>query len=148
MLSRRDFLRNSGALGMALSAPNLFAIDQPAVSSSKRIDRRGVVRRHNPVVTRFDPFSSLSLGNGESAFTADFTGLQTFADECEKQFPLCTAAHWAWHTTPAPGLHREDFRYKDYDTYGRPVGYATSSKGQEELFDWLRQNPHKLHLGR
>ena len=150
MLSRRDFLRNSGALGILLSTPNVFALEQPsAVSSdSKPLDRSAIVRRHNPVVTSFDPFSSLSLGNGETAFTADFTGLQTFADECEKQFPLCTASHWGWHTIPAPGLRREDFRYKDYDTYGRPVGYATSSKGQEELFNWLRQNPHRLHLGR
>jgi hypothetical protein len=46
------------------------------------------------------------------------------------------------------GLYREDFRYKNYDTYGRPVGYATDAKGQEPLFYWLRQNPHRLHLGR
>ncbi len=27
------------------------------------------------------------------------------------------------------------------------VGYQTSSEGQKELFDWLRENPHRLHLG-
>src|SRR5438552_15811244 len=35
-----------------------------------------------------------------------------------------------------------------FDTYGRPVGYATEKRGQEPLFNWLRQNPHRLHLGR
>ena len=101
------------------------------------------------MVTKFDPFSALTVGNGEFAFTADVTGLQTFTAECEKTFPLCTTAHWSWHTTPAPdGIRREDFRYRDYDTYGRKVGYATERKGQEKLFDWLRENPHRLHLGR
>ena len=28
------------------------------------------------------------------------------------------------------------------------MGYATSSDGQKQLFDWLRENPHRLHLGR
>src|SRR5262249_12018477 len=31
---------------------------------------------------------------------------------------------------------------------GRLVGYATSAEGQRELYDWLRENPHRLHLGR
>ena len=107
------------------------------------------MRRHNPVVTKFDPFSALTVGNGEFAFTADVTGLQTFSFEAEKTFPLCTTAHWSWHTTPAPaGIRREDFRYQDFDTYGRKVGYATDRTGQEILFDWLRENPHRLHLGR
>src|ERR1044071_6355779 len=29
----------------------------------------------------------------------------------------------------------------------RKVGYNTSSEGQTELFNWLRENPHRLHLG-
>jgi hypothetical protein len=28
------------------------------------------------------------------------------------------------------------------------VLYHTSSEGQKELYDWLRENPHRLHLGR
>jgi hypothetical protein len=27
------------------------------------------------------------------------------------------------------------------------VGYATSSEGQAPLYNWLRENPHRLHLG-
>jgi len=113
-----------------------------------RIDRAALVRRHNPVVTRFDPGSALSLGNGEFAFTADITGLQTFAAECAGSFPVCTTAHWAWHSFPMPaGLKREDLKLKEYDAFGRKVGYATDARGQEVLFNHLRQNPHRLHLG-
>lgn len=39
-------------------------------------------------------------------------------------------------------------RLEQYETYGRKVGYATGSTGQRELFNWLRENPHRLHLGR
>jgi hypothetical protein len=144
-LTRRNFIKAAGATGLMLPAAPTFAFG----NFSGGIDRRALARRHNPVVTKFDPFSALTVGNGELAFTADVTGLQTFAAECEKTFPLCTTAHWSWHTTPMPrAIRREDLRYRDYDTYGRKVGYATERKGQEALSDWLRENPHRLHLGR
>jgi protein-glucosylgalactosylhydroxylysine glucosidase len=121
----------------------------PTGSRPVPIDRRVVVARHNPVVHRADPFSALTVGNGEFAFTADVTGLQTFIDEYRTDFPLCTASHWAWHTTPPPpGMDVSSLRYEPYDTYGRSVGYATHFHGQQELCHWLRENPHRLHLGR
>ena len=143
--NRRKFLQTTGVAGLFLAAHPLSAFG----GSSSRIDRRPLTRRHNPLVTRFDPFSALSVGNGGLAFTADVTGLQTFSGECERQFPLCTTSHWAWHSTPLPtGLDPKNFRYQDYATYGRTVGYATDSTGQEALFNWLRENPHRFHLGR
>ncbi|MBV9125697.1 MAG: twin-arginine translocation signal domain-containing protein, partial [Planctomycetes bacterium] len=142
-ISRRDFLGASAVGGFLLAGR-----ETPA-SSGGRIDRQALVRRHNPIVRRLDPFAALTVGNGEFAFTADVTGLQTFPEEYREQFPLCTASHWGWHTTPLPpGLHVEDFRYQEYEVSGRRVGYATDSTGQEALFNWLRQNPHRLHLGR
>jgi len=65
------------------------------------IDRHEVVTRHNPVITSADPFSPLSVGNGEFAYTADITGLQTFPEVYEKGIPLCTQSQWGWHTEPA-----------------------------------------------
>jgi hypothetical protein len=107
-----------------------------------------VVTRHNPLVQKLDAFSALTVGNGNFAFTADITGLQTFLPQY-RDFPLCTGAHWAWHTTPMPpGMHIEDFKYKQYDAHGRKVGYATEHRGQDALFNWLRENPHRMHLGR
>ncbi len=145
-LNRRTFLKLASSASVALAAQPLPAV---APNSPRRIDRHAIVRRHNPHFTQFDPFAALSVGNGEFAFTADITGLQTFTAECDKDFPLCTASHWGWHSTPPPsGLRREDLRYKNYDTSGRPVGYATDDTGQKALFNWLRENPHRLHLGR
>ena len=131
MLSRRALI--SGALTQGTAAP----------------DRSRVVRRHNPVLRSWDPLSPLSVGNGEFAFTADLTGLQTLPDIYESGIPLCTQSQWGWHSFPSPGGQSpDDLRLETYDTYGRPVGYATSADGQKELFNWLRENPHRLHLGR
>lgn len=54
------------------------------------INRKDLVSRHNPVLQADRPAdpaavsaltaSPLSVGNGEFAFTADFTGLQTLRD--------------------------------------------------------------------
>ena len=95
-----------------------------------------------------DPRAPLSVGNGEFAFTADVTGLQSLWRRYEGTVPLCTQSQWGWHSFPAPGGQASDLRLETFDTYGRLVGYATSSQGQETLFNWLRENPHRLNLGR
>lgn len=120
-----------------------------ARAANGRLDRHAIVSRHNPVLHSVDQSSPLSVGNGEFAFTADVTGLQSFAELYESALPLCTQSQWGWHSFPAPsGLDTSDLRLEMFDTYGRPVGYATSSQGQEKLFNWLRENPHRLNLGR
>ena len=140
MISRRKFMAALAASGGLVPL---------ARGSAVAVDRTALVRRHDPVLRRLDPLSPLSLGNGEFAFTADVTGLQTFPEEYESQTPLCTMAQWGWHTTPPPaGLDPARLRLKSYDTHGRQVGYQTSPEGQKELWDWLRENPHRLHLGR
>jgi hypothetical protein len=136
-VSRRAFL---GAVPVALAAQS---------AAPGGINRRDVVSRHNPTLHGIDPHSPLSVGNGEFAFTVDPTGLQTFPQPYEAHLPLCTQSQWGWHTAPNPtGKGPADFRLAEFDTFGRKVGYATSSDGQKPLFDWLRENPHRLHLGR
>src|SRR5215468_3745088 len=149
-LSRRRFLE----IGLgAAAAASASRAQQNSSRSGKRsatalIDRKALVQRHNPVMRKLDPLSPLSVGNGEFAFTADITGLQTFASEYEKAMPLCTMSQWAWHTHPLPaGLDPKALRLTQYDTHGRMVSYHTSADGQAELFNWLRENPHRLHLG-
>ncbi|MBV9928255.1 MAG: glycoside hydrolase family 65 [Acidobacteria bacterium] len=113
------------------------------------MDRAALVRRHDPVLRKIDPLAPLSVGNGTFAFTADVTGLQTFPEEYESQMPLCTMSQWGWHTTPRPPQNEgKELRLVPYDTHGREVLYHTSGEGQKELYDWLRENPHRLHLGR
>jgi hypothetical protein len=136
-VSRRAFL---GAVPAALAAQS---------AAPARLNRHDIVSRHNPTLHGIDPRSPLSVGNGEFAFTADPTGLQTFPQPYESQMPLCTQSQWGWHTAPNPtGKGPADLRLAEFDTFGRKVGYATSSDGQKPLFDWLRENPHRLHLGR
>ena len=141
MISRRQFL--TAIIGSG-------AVSRSGVSAFQReyIDREALVRRHNAVLRQLDPLSPLSLGNGEFAFTADITGLQTLPQLYENAMPLCTMSQWGWHRTPQPvGLDGRTLRLTQYDTYGRLVGYQTSSEGQADLYNWLRENPHRLHLG-
>ena len=59
---------------------SLLAVVLAACGSEKQapIDREALVARNNPQVSSFDSLASLSVGNGEFAFTVDATGLQTF----------------------------------------------------------------------
>jgi hypothetical protein len=143
MVSRRKFLKSLTVAG------GMLGLSNSSVAQSSLIDRRALVLRHSPVLRAVDPLSPLSVGNGEFAFTADVTGLQTLSREYENAMPLCTMSQWGWHTRPVPpGLNPKDLRLTSYDTHGREVGYRTSSEGQTELYQWLRENPHRLHLGR
>ncbi|MEQ1641947.1 MAG: glycoside hydrolase family 65 [Pyrinomonadaceae bacterium] len=141
-VTRREFI--GGVAGAGLLAKTEFSSELPPA----RIDRYELVSRHNPVIRKLDPLSPLSVGNGEFAFTCDITGLQTFPDEYTNGMPLCTMSQWGWHTTPMPEhLKGKELKLTEYETYSRKVGYMTTKTGQEELYDWLRENPHRLHLG-
>ena len=105
------------------------------------IDRQALVKRYDPEITEARTAPLLQIGNGEFAFSFDATGLQSFAGT--------TMAQWSWHSSPfPPGMHIDDFKLKYYlDAHGREVGYPVSPAGQETLYAWLRENPHRFHLG-
>src|SRR5215475_13920308 len=119
--SRRDFLRTLVASG-GLSHINTSA--RPAALGP--INRAALVSRHSPVLRHFDPLSPLSVGNGEFAFTADVTGLQTFPEVYEQSTPLCTMSQWGWHRAPLPVGSQKALPLVPFDTFGRQVGYAVS----------------------
>ena len=129
----------------------LTALVPPAAglaSREARIDRHALVSRHDPVLTRLDPESPLTVGNGEFAFTVDVTGLQTFAESYEQTIPLGTLSQWGWHTWPNPNRWSIDtFGFKPFDSHGRMVGYADIPGERTPEINWLRANPHRLHLG-
>ena len=128
----------------------LFLVCGASTTASGPIDRHGLVSRHDPVLRGFDTGSPLSVGNGELAFTADATGLQTFAEAYDTTIPLGTLAQWGWHTASNPnGWTIDRFRFTEFDANGRKVGYADIPGDQRTPeIDWLRSNPHRLHLGR
>ncbi|MDU0199527.1 glycoside hydrolase family 65 [Paenibacillus sp. PFR10] len=115
------------------------------------IDRKALVGRHNPLMTSFDKFSSLSVGNGNYAFTVDATGLQTFPSlYADGGVPLGNFSNWAWHTHPNPEqYHVDKFPRTSFPTFGgRDIGFPYMAPGQiTDEYKWLKFNPHKLHLG-
>ncbi len=146
-ISRREFIGTVAATSVLATAN--FGQEKTKNSADSKIDRFALVARHSPTLKNFDLLSPLSVGNGEFAFTCDPTGLQTFADEYKEKMPLCTMTQWGWHTKPMPeNLKGKTYQLTDYDTYGRQVQYQTGRTGQQELYDYLRENPHRLHLGK
>lgn len=131
------------------------------------IDRAAVVRRHTVRYTQSQPGAPLTVGNGEFAFTADVTGLQTFAAEHERPvgrsrgtavMPLGTQAQWAYHWAPnVDGWTLADTMETLSGPRG-PVQYPTRydfSENQLEseaagraagYYFWV--NPQRMHLGR
>jgi hypothetical protein len=113
-----------------------------AVAAGK-IDRQALVTRHNVTLTKdnHDPKQWLQVGNGEIAFGIGADGLQTFGG--------LTLSHWGWHTAPLPeGKTPGDFKLDEYQVNGRTVRYPTSWLKNDPLWNWLRENPHRMNLGR
>ncbi|WP_429461026.1 hypothetical protein [Microbacterium sp. ZKA21] len=136
-------------------------------SNSGAIDRRAVIARHRIRRTEIDAEAPLSVGNGEFAFTADATGLQTFADWHSRAAaraadrsatPLGTQSQWAFHWAPNPdGVTLEDtmepFARPDGAIVTHPTAYdwrLTEAQAREQqpagYYYWV--NPQRLHLGR
>ena len=119
------------------------------------INREELLRRHHPILEKIEIDSPLTVGNGEFAFTADVTGMQSFYDHYhDAHMPLCTMAQWSWHTTPAskdrPYLTlEEDVEMTEYAYENRVIRLPVEKKkGSEATYDWLRQNPHRPDLAR
>ena len=95
--------------------------------------------------------SSLSVGNGEFAYTADATGLQTFPEVYKNGVPLGTQSQWGWHNFANPHNYRPEETLKEYDFgRGHKELYATQFKEDgrpKEAANRYRVNPHRLHLG-
>jgi hypothetical protein len=141
-------LAAAALLAAAPPMPSREAL-KPQAAVTRPINRRALVTRHNVELQTLDPESPLSVGNGEFAFTVDTTGLQTFPGEYEKTIPLGTLSQWGWHTASNAGnWHIDRFGFKEFDSHGRAVGYADIPGARTPEIEWLRANPHRLHLGR
>jgi hypothetical protein len=121
-------------------------------SEDVKIDRLALVSRHNISNTIIDSLNSLSVGNGQFAFTVDVTGLQTFPEFYSKGISLGTMSNWGWHTEGNPENYNLSDVYRSYKVHGRDVEYVHQFRGGEEgrraaATDWLRANPHRIHLG-
>lgn len=115
------------------------------------IDRRALVSRHNPRLTRIDPSSPLMVGNGSIALTADITGLSTFSEAYSPLAPLTTRAQWAWHEFPNPQGHRFEQSLVPVEVRGKTQRFPwlrSWAEAKQPAIAWLRENPHRIALGR
>ncbi|KGF80060.1 hypothetical protein IA69_20805 [Massilia sp. JS1662] len=129
----------------AIAALLILVTALPAHAAG-RIDRQALVARHSPHLTAPDPWAPLSVGNGRFCFTADVTGLQTFADHYRANgIGLETQARWAWHEDPNPHGYKLADANKAYTAHGKTVDYPT--RMDVPAAAWLRENPHPQPLG-
>ncbi|MEV4117069.1 hypothetical protein [Nonomuraea sp. NPDC049695] len=109
----------------------------------------------------------LTVGNGDFAYTADITGMQTFtafhdqaAARAEGRLAVNTAtmSTWGWHAMPNPDGFVLADAMSTYETSRGPVQYPdrfdmAAMMGGEVAREyragtWLHVNPHRLDLGR
>lgn len=127
-----------------------FILQACREKNGNTIDRHALVNRNNVHLTNADTLGSLSVGNGEFAFTVDVSGLQTFYKEYENGVSLGTQAQWAWHSIPSNEEYTLNDVAEEYPSCNdKHVPYAIQrSEGRAgEATNWLRANPHRLHLG-
>lgn len=110
-------------------------------SNHSSINRRELVERHNLKFDSLNPTEIPQVGNGEIAFGIDPTGLQTFYGN--------TLAQWGWHSHSSPvNDPKSHFAMTEVAVHNHIAKYPVSRNGQDELFTWLRENPHRLNLGK
>jgi hypothetical protein len=138
----RQLFNKASFTGLLLACTiNLFA---------QKIDRKAVVQRHNVLVTKIDSLSSLSVGNGNFAFTVDATGMQSFPDAYAKGVPLGTQSVWGWHSFPNTEELKIEEAQKTYELEGRKISYTVQLKEpgrSKKAVEYFRVNQHRLQLG-
>jgi hypothetical protein len=116
----------------------------PSIAVAK-IDRESVVRQFSLKLNSSHPYSPVQVGNGNFAFGADITGLQTF-------LPHNTLSSWGWHNSSLPATSNQtqisDYTGVDWWTHGRLVNYAQPNPSQKDISQWMIANPHRINLGR
>ncbi|GAB3537642.1 hypothetical protein GCM10027443_31000 [Pontibacter brevis] len=152
--SLRLFLYEIGKLAAAFSLAFLLgcsASDSTTGNVTEKIDRHALVSRHSVTLTAPDTLASLSVGNGDFAYTVDVTGLQSYPEYYENGVSLGTQSQWGWHVTPTDQNYTlADVAQYDTAANGKVIPFPVQHKGSGRKVDamnWLRTNPHRLHLG-
>ncbi|KAF8066644.1 Six-hairpin glycosidase-like protein [Lyophyllum atratum] len=117
----------------------------PTNGFQKPIPRHPLVTLFNPTRHAFlqNTSTPMQVGNGNFAFGADITGLQTL-------HPFAIMSSWAWkNDTLPPGktiADLEAYHGVSWLSHGRPVQYDFGGGGGVE--QWLISNPNRVNLGR
>ncbi|KAJ1713060.1 Six-hairpin glycosidase-like protein [Aspergillus flavus] len=128
-----------GALTLVATTVHAVVAEKPA------INRQNVVRRYNPIRTNLSRTTPMQVGNGNFAFGADITGLQTL-------LPFNILSSWCWCNDSLPTTANQtepsDFTGMDWLTHDRLVNYDIQNPAEAEISQWLVANPHRANLGR
>lgn len=125
-------------LSTAIVIASLFSAPCTAL-----IDRKSLVSRFNPTRNASSLVTPMQVGNGNFAFGADVTGLQTFQ-------PFGILSFWGWKNDSfPPGVTEADidaYHGVSWLNHGRPVEYDFG--GGNPIEQWLISNPNRVNLGR
>lgn len=120
-------------------------------NTTASINREAVLFRNNPIITKADNLTSLTVGNGHFAATVDVTGLQSYTTDYEQGIPLTTMSDWGWHSFPNTEKLTPADTEKSYDLgHGHQEVYAVEYKQNgrnKQATEYFRVNPHRLNLG-
>ena len=117
---------------------------------AQKINRQIVITRHNVHINKIDSLSSLSVGNGNFAFTVDATGMQSFPKAYANGVPLGTQSVWGWHSFPNIDQLKVAESQRVYNVEGKKILYTVQMKEPErakKASEYFRVNPHRLQLG-
>ncbi len=127
-----------------------FTSVKSQTSDSLPIDRFSLVTRYNLIYDHIDSSQVMTVGNGEMAFSADITGLQTFPERYEKTMPLTTMSNWGWHSFPNPNNYKLEDVLRPVNIRGKTEWYPVIGFPYEDdnaASNWLNENPHHFHMG-
>ena len=128
----------------------IFLLVVTSALHAQPINREALVKRHTIHINKIDSLSSLSVGNGQFAFTVDATGMQSFPESYAKGVPLGTQSTWGWHSFPNTDNYKREEALKTYELEGRKISYTVQIKEPDhakKAVDYYRVNPHRLQLG-
>lgn len=127
----------------------LFAVTLNVPSYAQKINREAVVKRHNVQINKIDSLSSISVGNGNFAFTVDVTGMQSFPNVYANGVALGTQSVWGWHSFPNTENLKIEEAQKTYNLEGKDISYTVQPKEPvaKKAVEYFRVNQHRLQLG-
>lgn len=121
------------------------------VEATFPINRQEVIQTFNVHRNASSSTTPLQVGNGNFAFGVDATGLQTFS-------PFASMSTWGWHNFSMPTTPNQTFVDDftgldwwtpplDFSDEERLVNYDQSNPAENDISNWLIQNPQRLNLG-
>ncbi|KAH8888368.1 hypothetical protein GQ53DRAFT_795894 [Thozetella sp. PMI_491] len=117
----------------------------PLTGAISCTQRHRVVSAFNVRRNTSSETTPLQVGNGNFAFGADITGLQTFK-------PFGILSTWGWHNFSLPTTPNQtsiaDFTGLNWWTHGRLVNYNQPNPAEKDISNWLIQNPQRINLAR